>query len=348
MDAEFAIPTDPTLGGVADVAPIDPVFPDTADSAHLVLYQTANGGLQLRWHLDAAALRHARDAFGDGLDPPTPVLRLYRLNGEGASRIIADAPLEDRHLATDGFASCFADGANGLLEAEIGLRTAAGGWALVARSNRLQAVTPTGAAFLRESASSLTAPVAAIIGAARMPISTATPPPSQEADSSASAFPLSQPEPEPEPDRRRDSLSPVAETQTAMPLLRVDSGEFSLAADGPETDQRFGIAFGRRMDSSSQFGGGSGGVSGGVSGGLPAGSGPALVFRADAGGGIGAELLVHGSAAPGSLLDLGGHPYRVGAGGRFSFRVPLTDKELIMRLLAIMPELPVESRPGNE
>jgi hypothetical protein len=61
-----------------------------------------------------------------------------------------------------------------------------------------------------------------------------------------------------------------------------------------------------------------------------------------------AELLVQGSAPPGMVLDLGGHPYRVGAGGRFQLRVPILDHALIMRLLAALPELPVESRPGED
>lgn len=56
------------------------------------------------------------------------------------------------------------------------------------------------------------------------------------------------------------------------------------------------------------------------------------------------ELHVFGRAAPGSLLDLGGHPYRVGPGGRFSFRVALDEPELLAALLARLPTLPVAER----
>jgi hypothetical protein len=77
------------------------------------------------------------------------------------------------------------------------------------------------------------------------------------------------------------------------------------------------------------------------------GSGPVHRFTVGTACDISAELLVHGSAAPGTLLDLGGHPYRVGAGGRFAFRIPVRDQALVMQLLASVPSLPVESRVGE-
>ncbi len=296
-------------------------------------------------------------------------MRLRRLNGEGASRIIADAPLDDRHLAADGFASCAADTAEGLLEAEIGLCTAAGGWALVARSNRLQAITSTGVPFLRDSASPSPAPAAVVTDPARMPVSVATALPSQRADSAATAFPLVPQvrQPKPELDGGIDSRQPSAEMPTVMPQVRGGGGEFSLAADGrleshalmvssgeapwstepsdfaPSAEPNPSPSPGAALEPSITPSIGSSAAPSRPA----AGSGPMLAFRADAGGEIGAELLVHGSAAPGSLLDLGGHSYRVGAGGRFSFRVPLTDRDLIMRLLAMLPELLVESRADD-
>lgn len=56
------------------------------------------------------------------------------------------------------------------------------------------------------------------------------------------------------------------------------------------------------------------------------------------------ELHVFGRAAPGSLLDLGGHPFRVGPGGRFSFHVALDDPDLLTALLERLPRLPVVER----
>jgi hypothetical protein len=46
-----------------------------------------------------------------------------------------------------------------------------------------------------------------------------------------------------------------------------------------------------------------------------------------------AELLVHVSASPGTLVDLYGRPLRVGPSGRSTLRVPVTDLALLERLL---------------
>jgi hypothetical protein len=45
-------------------------------------------------------------------------------------------------------------------------------------------------------------------------------------------------------------------------------------------------------------------------------------------------------------LNLGGHQYRVGPGGRFSFTVALDDPALLESLLARLPDLPVAERDG--
>lgn len=74
------------------------------------------------------------------------------------------------------------------------------------------------------------------------------------------------------------------------------------------------------------------------------GSGSIAPYPSAAEAQIQGELHVFGRAAPGSLLDLGGHPLRVGSGGRFSFRVALDDPELLAALLARLPQLPVAER----
>ncbi len=76
----------------------------------------------------------------------------------------------------------------------------------------------------------------------------------------------------------------------------------------------------------------------------PRGSGPIAPYPTGEGAVVQGELHVFGRAAPGSLLDLGGHPFRVGPGGRFSFRVALDDPELLAALLARLPRLPVAER----
>ena len=77
------------------------------------------------------------------------------------------------------------------------------------------------------------------------------------------------------------------------------------------------------------------------------GSGPLSPYPSADAAVIQGELHVFGRAAPGSLLDLGGHPLRVGAGGRFSFRVALDDPELLAALLARLPRLPVAERESS-
>jgi len=345
MRAESPAFDNPTLAGVGDAAPLEPVFPDTAEHPRLVLYQAMDGGLQLRWHLDASLLENAREAFGNGPDIPTPVLRIHRLNGDGSSRIIADAPLNDQDLALRGLANCEADGANGLLRAEIGLSTVAGGWLLVARSNQTLATRPVGASLLRQSETQLLAQVIAVAetlaaSRRRQLLMGLHPPALQPAEVVPGTFPLV----EPEPGAGTDVMPPITGLTLAMSPVRGDgaSGQENGQQEGQGETQTDGQSEGKsdlqsREEKEEPR----------PNGPVP-GSGPMHAHRADADRAIGAELLVHGSAVPGTLLDLGGHPYRVGAGGRFSFRVPLADRALIMGLLAMLSELPVQCRPGDE
>lgn len=364
MDAEPAAFDDPTLGALDDAVRVDPVFPDTVDDIHFVLYQAMDGGLQLRWHLDASSLAHARDAFGKGLDAPTPVLRVHRLDGDGASRILVDASLDEHDLALDGLANCAADAANGLLQAEIGLSSAAGGWMLVARSNRMLATTPVGASFLRQREPPLPGPPlrepplpeAPFIAQADTVVDTLAA--SQGQPLLSGPYPLALPQAEltparfplvePEPGAGTDAMPLIAGLKRDSSPVHGDSA--SATQDGQITEQteeqregqREERREGQREEQTEAQGAGPRPM------GVAPGSGPMHAFRADVDGEIGAELLVHGSAVPGTLLDLGGHPYRVGAGGRFSFSVPLTDQALIMGLLAMLSELPVECRPGDD
>jgi hypothetical protein len=52
---------------------------------------------------------------------------------------------------------------------------------------------------------------------------------------------------------------------------------------------------------------------------------------------IEAKLVITGRAHPGLLIDLFGHPYRVGPGGRFRLVVQVEDADLIRRALAQHP-----------
>jgi hypothetical protein len=81
-------------------------------------------------------------------------------------------------------------------------------------------------------------------------------------------------------------------------------------------------------------------------GGPVAGSGP--LRRPDADASLRAELVVHGRAPAGTLLDLGGHAYQVGPGGRFVLRIPIREAGLVQRVLGALPQLPVVPRPDGD
>ncbi|WP_328983403.1 hypothetical protein [Thiorhodovibrio winogradskyi] len=78
-----------------------------------------------------------------------------------------------------------------------------------------------------------------------------------------------------------------------------------------------------------------------------AGSGPVRSIRDQSAMALWGELRIGGRAAPGSLLDLGGHAYRVGPGGGFAFDLEITDPELIQSLLRLLPALPAVPRDGG-
>ncbi|HBG95635.1 MAG TPA: hypothetical protein DDY14_10025 [Chromatiaceae bacterium] len=376
LDEQIIVPADPTLGARADAPPLVPVFPNTAENPDVVLYQTLQGGFEVRWHIDGMALERARDAFGNGADAPSSVLRLQQIDSQGARRIIADAPLEDQEMTSTGVARCPAVTATGLLQAEIGLSTKAGGWLLIARSNGLQATSSVGPAFLSESEDASVASSRPLAGESPMlahmdqpsppsPLQASIDPP----DAAAAVGTSEDAGRDLAPQQTVDQLSgsehsgfgelawqpaspisvlPDATSDDRQPDARlpdVRAGQFVPSS----TDDEQVIPAGARGNSDviDQSGNGASAFAASPEPQVkvPApGSGPVQGFCVDANGWMRAELVVHGNASPGALLDLGGHPYRVGPGGRFSFRVPLADRELIMRLLAMLPELPVQPR----
>jgi hypothetical protein len=154
-DAPLLTGADPSLGD----GPADGPFPDTAAGTRVVLYQTEDGAVDLRWRIDPADIAHARAAFRGA--PAQPVLRLHRSGDDGADQVIAHAELSDDAAAEGGLAHYTGADGEGLLRAEIGLAGDGGGWMLIARSNGLPAATAVGAGFLREDTPAPPVPQAA-------------------------------------------------------------------------------------------------------------------------------------------------------------------------------------------
>lgn len=264
-------------GRAADAA--DAQFPDTAEGPQLVLFQRADGAIELRWRLDLAALEHAWAAFGHDGGPHARLLLKALADG---GRLIAQTRLTDAELLGKDTALYDAARVEGPLQAEMGLGDAAGGWMLIARSNRLDASGPVGAELLRDADETL---------------------------------PAQHPE------------MPEGETDTAAP-------DFGAELAGPAAP----APRGRRQEAPS---------------GLDArpevmsGSGPISPPDPDQGVELQAELVLSGRAPPGQVVELGGHDYRVGDGGRFVLRIPVSDRELIQAALAQLARLPVAHRDAD-
>ena len=151
--AEVRGAADPTLGS-ADELGLEggdlsgKTFPDTVDGPRLVLFQREDGTIELQWRLDPVAVEHARAAFSAAADPRA---RLLLKGLDRGDRAVAIADLDGLERLADGVARYEVPNTEGPLQAEIGLGDAAGGWMLIARSNRLEAVGPVGAAFLHET-----------------------------------------------------------------------------------------------------------------------------------------------------------------------------------------------------
>lgn len=108
----------------------------------LVLYDRDPGYLQAQWYVMPQALAEARCLFpGDGADL-RQVLRLCRLDRDGHTQVVASTPQgsgASEGIGEDGFALP-GDGYGGGAEysCELGLESDAGGWLLLARSNRVR------------------------------------------------------------------------------------------------------------------------------------------------------------------------------------------------------------------
>lgn len=258
---------------------------------------------------------------------PEAVLRLRRLRDQGGSDTSHEIRLQRAGLGGGGDAAFRVGQDYAQFEAELGLTNGEGGWLLLARSNRLQHATGIGLdgldwAVVRAAGLSAEGllPVSATSDGAR-PTGGQMSPQWQASGQAWPSWAASAP-------GSADSLSPVAEAhpwgETHAPgrdhsdtrgqaAVRAGDAPCALpietAAQENATPAAFPIptlVYGR-----------------------PTATGADLVVEA--------ELHLRGWATPNSEVDLFGHRYRVGPGGRFEFVLKVDDPALLRRALAQHP-----------
>ncbi len=350
-------------------------FPDLGRGARLVLYPVRTG-LAVDWDLADLDPQAARDSFPDYLPAPQAAIRLCRIGDGGRVEVAAQTELSDLSPDADPRGRHRFDQPDGQagFQAEFGLTTPGGGWVLLLRSNRIAlgadqppdlrpsadraggALSPASVADAAPAAADPSRPSPEVLSpvdlnrpeAAPVPTPTATPTTSTTAPAGPAARPATQDDPSRIHAVRYladgriligsgpDSSPPVAADPIQSAQLRhgAESAQPAPAPPpGPDADRHpaadptANATPDHRPDD------------------IPTpGSGPITDLRDADGIGLTAELIVTGHAPPGTLLDLGGHPYRVGPGGRFKLHMPIPEHERIQALLRQLPRLPVDVR----
>lgn len=315
---------DPTLD--AGPVPLAREFPNELEGTRLSLYDAGHGEMRVHWRLERNDLERAGASFRGGGGRTRLVVRLKRLGDGGKGEPAGEARI-DRAVATDsGEAGFRLDPDNALYLAELGLVNGSGGWLMLARSNRLYHPIPVRLSF-PETTRDLG------LSAAGPPVSRPTwrmaaPTVSPDAPFSESGALGTSPNREPE----SPAFAPVAADRDGSARTHgttPQSDQAGTAADTkwvPEEPPRpdpDAVRWGPISPPTYQNG----------------------TSRA-AGLELDAELRVHGRAPPNTEIDLFGHPFRVGPGGRFLLVLPVSDPELLKQALDLNP--PPELRASRE
>ncbi len=314
---------DPTL----DAAPLELAreFPNELEGTRLSLYDAGHGEMRAHWRLERNDLERAGASFRSGDGGTRLVVRLRRLR-DGARGELAGEARVDRAAATDsGEAGFRLDPDNALYLAELGLVNGAGGWLMLARSNRLYNPVPVRLSFPERTPD------------VELGADTAGPPISRPAWQMGATTANSLP-----PDSlnaRALEGAPLATSPVRMPE------PFERAPSVGEEDVASRIPGNAPHAEDARRAGDMGSVPA-----TPLSADPNTVrwgpispptyengtLRA-AGLELDAELRVHGRAPPNTDIDLFGHPFRVGPGGRFLLVLPIADPELLRKALDLNP-----------
>jgi len=306
-----------------------PIFPQVTDKTRVVLYAGAPGEIRAHWNLRANDVASYGAGFPiDGGDPAA-VLRLHRLRHDGSLERTREIRLRLAGVGGSGDAGFGVGGDGANFEAELGLMNAGGGWLLLARSNRIQHAASIGLGCLEREArgASWRAPTRAPTGY--------PPAPFAGMHSEVAVGPDAR-------ERAADARPNLAET---LPSRDGIAGAGMAREHAPETALPGALERGLEDRGVSPFPSpdiaASAGAVSDQSGILAASRIPTLRYGKPASSGtelvIEAELRIHGWATPNTVIDLFGHLYPVGPGGRFQFVLTVDDPDLLRSALARHP-----------
>lgn len=331
-----------------DLAPppvaLDPVFPLASQATRLALYEGASDEVRVNWALHANDYVVASHDFPHAGGRPLPVLRLRRVRDDGGSECVDEVSLrlaEQRGGGETGF-SVGQDATR--FEAELGLVNGEGGWLLLARSNRLEHAARLGLNF----------PPRRDGEEARRASDPTLEPPRTEL---TPAFPVPDPLDGRIPEARTELLD-LPKHAAPLPFSRSARVEDRTASNRGSLEPLSGSAPGdavqhaalatrlaREIRNDRALTSADDGAPSARAAHEPAGLGvsaiPILVYGRSAppcaAPLIEAELRIHGWAAPNTEIDLFGHRYRVGPGGRFQFLLKVDDPTLLKQALTLHP-----------
>ena len=314
--------------------------PDQSNDTSVVLYGNAAGTLSAQWRLMPNDKERAGASFPPGGSHPRLVLRLIRLHPAGGAEPVAEVALLGEARARSGDCTFPVFPERGRYCAELGLSKLDGAWLMLDRSNALDQVSKPQTDAGRLDTETRQVPAASALQAPR-PLPAFSAPADLEPaldlrfpGPAIKVFPLAVP--------------PVATRPTADPQETAGAGVHGAPCLGghPDPDHRQESLAVRSVRPP---------VPGGpaVAPIQPAPAAPpspdviqiAPIPRLTYGqpaGGIGgvlveAELRIMGQAPPGTVIDLFGHPYRIGPGGRFQFVLRIDDPTLLRRALELNP-----------
>jgi len=359
----------------ADVtAELAPHFPGEERGTGVVLYGAARGVLRVQWRLEPDTLEQAVGSFPVAGARPTLVMRLRRLRPDGGSDQLDEVRLAAVARSGSGFREFSVPLDHGRYRAELGLINGDGGWLMLARSNDLDNVAQVGVdlthlAAAVPRASVRTTPPAPIAldtaeaagepadqrptdarpvpifplalrliaeHAGHSPPGAGSIPPTAPASPApvallAPAAPTSPGGATGEPVTLKVILDPVAQGLPVPQEVRAP-GEDGGRADSPKYPPLpvrpvFPELLTPAKPAAAEP------VTYGPLAPLSYGQEPVRSMGVQ----ILAELRISGQAVPGTEIDLFGHPYRVGPGGRFQLVVLVDDPELLRRALALHP-----------